>query len=202
MPQKTQSGLPLKIKSLCDKYNPSSMILNMDNSKTFTSHIAENIYKASTEHQLSLKKVNRNSKLNFYNIFKPDTKKAELLDRIKNPLHRSAISKLHLGNHGLYIETRRHTVPKTPVHLTICTLCQLNNTENETDVLFCCTLYNALRSKLYDEIVHEYNFFQDLDITSKILFLFNNTDPFVCRSLAAFVYEVMSYRKSRLFLIK
>ena len=74
MPEKTQLGMPLKVKNLCDKY-----------SKSFTSHIEE---KASTEHQLSLKKVNQ--KLNFHNIFKTDTKKAEFLDRIKNPLHRSA----------------------------------------------------------------------------------------------------------------
>ena len=107
--------MPLKIKKLCDKYNSSSMILNIDNSKTFTSHIAENILKASTEHQLSLKNVNR--KLTFYNIFKTDTKKAAFLDRIKNPLHRSAIGKLRLGNHSLYIETRRHTLPKTLKHL-------------------------------------------------------------------------------------
>ena len=201
MPEKTQSGMPLKVKNLCDKYNSSSMILSMDNSKTFTSHTVENIYKASTEYQLPLKKVNQ--KPNFSNIFKTDTKIAEFLDRIKDTLHRCAIiSKLCLGNHSLCIETGRHTVPKTPEHLRICTLCQLNNIENETHVLFSYTLYNALCSKFYDEIVHKYNFFQDLDITSKILFLFDNIDPFICRSLAAFVYNVRSYRNSRLFLIK
>ena len=199
MPEKTQSGMPLKIKNLCDKYNPSSMILNMDNSKTFTSHIKENIYKASTEHQLSLKKVNQKPK--FYNIFKTDTKIAEFLDRMKDPLHRSAITKLCLGNHSLCTETGRHTVPKTPEHLKICTPCQLNNIENEIHVLFSCTLYNALCLKFYDEVVHKYNF-QDLDITSKILFLFDNIDPFISRSLAAFVYDVRSNRNSRLFLIK
>ena len=199
MPEKTQSGMPLKVKNLCDKYNPSSTILNMDNSITFTSHIVENMYKASTEHQLSLKKVNQ--KPNFYNIFKTDTKIAEFLDRIKDPLYRSAISKLCLGNHSLCIETGRHTVPKTPEHLRSCTLCQLNNIENEIHVLFSCTLYNALCLKFYDEIVHKYNF-QDIDVTSRILFLFDNIDPFICRSLAAFVYDVRSYRNSRLFLIK
>ena len=200
MPEKTQSGMPLKVKNLCGKYNPSSMILNMDNSKTFTSHIVENIYKISTEHQVSLKKVNQ--KPNFYNIFKTGNKKAEFLDRIKDPLHRSAVSKLRLGNHSLCIETGRHTVPKTPEHLRTCTLCRLNNIKNETHVLFSCTLYNALCSKFYDEIVQKYNFFQDLNITSKLLFLFDNIGPFICRSLAASVYDIRSYRNSRLFLIK
>ena len=94
------------------------------------------------------------------------------------------------------------TVPKTPEQLRICSLCQLNNIKNETRVLFSCTLYNALCSNFYDEIIHKYNFLQDFDIISEIFFLFNNIDPFVCRSLAAFVYDVMSYRNSRLFVIK
>ena len=64
----------------------------------------------------------------------------------------------------------QHTVPKNPEHLRICTPCQLNNIENETRVLFSYMLYNALRSKFYDEILHKHNFFQDLDINSKILF--------------------------------
>ena len=56
-------------------------------------------------------------------------------------------------------------------------------------------------AQTFDEIVHKDSFFQDLDITSEIFFLFNNIDPFVCRSLAAIVYDVMSYRNSR-FVIK
>ena len=96
------------------------MMLNMDNCKTFTSHIVENMYKASTEHKVSLKKVNQ--KPNFSNIFKTDNKKAEFLDRIKDRLDRSAVSKLCLGNHSLCIEIGRHTVPKTPEHLRTCTL--------------------------------------------------------------------------------
>ena len=62
-----------------------------------------------------------------------------------------------------------------------------------------CTMPFA---QTFDEIVHKDNFFQDLDITLEIFFLFNNIDPFVCRSLAAFVYDVVSYRNSRLFVIK
>ena len=66
MPEKTQPRMPLKVKNLCDKYNLSSMILNMNNSKTFTSHIVENTYKASTEHQLTLKKVTETELLQYF----------------------------------------------------------------------------------------------------------------------------------------
>ena len=90
------------------------------------------------------------------------------------------------------IETGRYTVPKTPEHLRICSLCQANEVENECHVVFSCTLYDTLRNKFFDEIINKYNFFNDLDVKSKILFLFNNIDPFICKSVAAFIFEIMN----------
>ena len=59
--------------------------------------------------------------------------------------------------------------------------------------MFSCTLYDTLRNKFFDEIINKYNFFNDLDEKSKILFLFNNIDPFICKSVAAFIYfEIMN----------
>ena len=43
------------------------------------------------------------------------------------------------------------------------------------------------------------NFFEQLDINSKILFLFNSIDPFICRSVAGFVYEIMNSRYEKLY---
>ena len=98
-------------------------------------------------HQLLLLKSNR--KLCFYTLFKTDTKKTDSLDAIKKSLHRTAVNKFRLGNHQLHIETGRHTVPKTPEKLRICTLCQPNDIENESHFLFSCALYNNLLSKLF-----------------------------------------------------
>ena len=56
-------------------------------------------------------------------------------------------------------------------------------------------LYNdVLRNKFFDEIITKYNFFNDLDVKSKILFLFNNIDLFICKSVAAFIFEIMNCR--------
>ena len=118
----------------------------------------------------------------------------EFLDAIKNPLHRSALNKFRLGNHQLRIETERYTVLKTPEHLRICSLCQANVVENKCHVMFYCILYDKLRDKLFNEITEKYNFFKDLDERSKILFLFNNIDPFACKSVAAFIFEIMNQR--------
>ena len=57
-----------------------------------------------------------------------------------------------------------------------------------------CTLYDTLRNKFFDEIITKYNFFNDLDVKSKLLFLFNNIDPFICKSVAAFIFEIMNCR--------
>ena len=46
-----------------------------------------------------------------------------------------------------------------------------------------------------------YKFFNDLDVESKILFLFNNIDPFICKSLAAFIFETMNCRHDHLISI-
>ena len=70
------------------------------------------------------------------NTFKTDTNRTKFLGAIKNPLHRSAINKSHLGNHQLRIETGRYTVPNTREHLTFCSLCQANEVEKECHVMF------------------------------------------------------------------
>ena len=60
--------------------------------------------------------------------------------------------------------------------------------------MFYRILYDKLRDKLFNEITEKYNFFKDLDERSNILFLFNNIDPFVCKSVAVFVFEIMNQR--------
>ena len=68
-----------------------------------------------------------------------------------------------LGNHRLRIETGRYTIPKTPENLRICSLSQLNEVfENESHVMLSCTLYNKLRSKIFNEVIVNFNSFKDL----------------------------------------
>ena len=55
--------------------------------------------------------------------------------------------------------------------------------------MFSYTLYDTLLNKFLDEIIKKYNSFTNLDVKSNILFLFNNIDPFICKSVAAFIFE-------------
>ena len=60
--------------------------------------------------------------------------------------------------------------------------------------MFSCTLYDTLRNHFFDESINKYYFFNDLDVKSKILFLFNNIDPFIYKPVAAFIFEIMNRR--------
>jgi len=74
------------------------------------------------------------------------------------------------------VETGRYTVPKTPEH-------------------FSSTLYETLCNKFFhDKIIKKYDLFNDFDVKSKILFLFNNIDPFICKSVSPFNFEIMDCR--------
>ena len=89
------------------------------------------------------------------------------------------------------IETGRHTIPKTPENLRICPFCQLNEVEHEINFVFYCQLYNSLRSNFFADVNERYPIFNDLDKNLKIIFPFNNIDPFICRRTAAYVHLCM-----------
>ena len=62
----------------------------------------------------------------------------------------------------------------TPLHL--------NEIENETHFLFNCHHYSDTRKKFFNEIN---------DIYPNV----NNADPFVCRTVAAYIYDSMLKRQ-------
>ena len=57
--------------------------------------------------------------------------------------------------------------------------------------MFSCTLYDTLRNKFLDEIITKYNFFNDLDVKWKILFLIKNIYPFICKSVSVSIFEIL-----------
>ena len=154
----------------CWRARPCSpATLNENNEKLFTSHIKEKLRKVLTAHQLKL--INTNRKLNFYLSFRKDTRKNGCLDVINNPHHRIAINKFRLGNHKLRIEIGRHTIPKTPINLRICSFCHSNEVENEIHFLFSCQIHDSLRLKFFNDITDKYSLLEELDTNAKVLFL-------------------------------
>jgi hypothetical protein len=139
--------------------------------------------------------IRSNRKLVFYSSFKTDQRKSIQLDLIKNTRHRQSLAKLRSGNHNLRIETGRHCLPKIPENLRICQNCEPKDIENETHFLLECTLNKLKREKLYNDIILKYPCYSNLNKKNKILFLFNNIDPFICKKLAHFIYEAFQTRK-------
>ena len=83
---------------------------------------------------------------------------------------------------------------KASEHLRICSLCQASEVENECHVTFSCTLCDTLRNKFFMKSLTNITFFNDLDVKSKILFLFNKIDPFIRKSVAPFIFEIINCR--------
>ena len=182
-----------KTKLLCDKYNLNTPTQNCNDFKNIIPKAKQNIKTDLINHVIKLLQSNR--KLQFYSIFKKDTKHADLLNHIKNLKHKRSIAKFRIGNHNLKIETGRHSIPKTPVNLRNCNYCNSNEIEDETHFLLSCNFYTTERNKFFNELNEKYKHFIQLDNTRKIMFLFNNIDPIVCRTTAAFIYDITLKRK-------
>ena len=143
-------------------------------------------------HQMEMIRSNR--KLNFYTIFKTDVSKSEYLEHIKNQKHRKAVAKLRSGNHNLRIESGRHCTPKIPEHLRICHYCHSYEIENETHFLLYCDRYKDIRQTMIHDIKLNYPNYDELIDQNKIMFLFNNVDPFICRKLGYFIFQAFELR--------
>ena len=63
-----------------------------------------------------------------------------------------------------------------------------------------CMIY--LATNFWMKSLKKYNSFTNLDVKSNILFLFNNIDPFICKSVAAFIFEIMNCRYNHVIISK
>ena len=64
--------------------------------------------------------------------------------------------------------------------------------QDERNALFPCIFYDEIRLELKNKINSKYPFSNEFDHNSKIIFLFNNVDPFICRLISAFVFQAMN----------
>ena len=123
---------------------------------------------------------------------KTDVSRSEYLDLIKNEQHRQAVAKLRSSNHKLRIETDRYHLPKIPENLRICQLSSWNKVENEIHFLFECNLYKNLRQHFFQDVEAKYSKFVDFNESEKVIILFNNVDPYVCKKRGYYVYLSIS----------
>ena len=194
MAQENKSGLINKINLLCAQLKINKKSVNFKNPPAFLSKAENNLSVHLKNHQLNL--ICTNKKLKFYSIqFKNETKYSEFINHVKNPEHKRFASKFRIGNHNLRIESGRITIPKTPEDLRICDHCSLNSVENEMHILFHCNLYDDLRKILFIKIKDRNTSFTNHNNHDKVCFLFNNTDSYISRLTATFIFQAFERQK-------
>ena len=159
------------------------------NAQKITNHLPklkQTIITSLKNHQYNTIRSNR--KLQFYSIFKADQSSSQQLELIKNVNHRQSVAKLRCGNHDLKIETGRHCVLKISENLRICPYCSSNEVENEIHFVFLCNLHEQIRKTFFNDIILKYPEFDSLSEQNKILFLFNNIDPYICKKTRLFYF--------------
>ena len=103
-----------------------------------------------------------------------------------------------LRNHDLRVETGRHCVPNVPENLRICQNCSSSEVESEIHFLFYCNSYKCIRKTFINDIILKSDpDFNTLSERDKILFLFNNIDPFICKKLGYFIFQAFQKREQR-----
>ena len=62
-------------------------------------------------------------------------------------------------------------------------------------VLFQCDLYDDLRKILFSKINERYKLFTNYNNRDKVCFLFNNTDSYISRLTASFIFQTFERRQ-------
>ena len=95
--------------------------------------------------------MNKSPKLDFYKTLKTEFGYEPYLS-VTNQKHRSALTKLRISAHNLFIERGRYARPLIDRASRFCTFCKFNNgsheIEDESHVLLHCPLYTPIRHKI------------------------------------------------------
>ena len=127
------------------------------------------------------------SSLSLFRQFKIIFERSSYLDILTFPKYRNIISKLRLTSHKLRIETGRHE--NIERNQRICTLCNLNDLEDEFHFVLVCPFYETLRKQLipryYAQRPSMYKFIELLNTERK---------KYLC-NLASFCLKAFEMRK-------
>ena len=97
------------------------------------------------------------------------------IDIPRNRGTRKSFLKFYVSNHKLCIESGRHRRPVLLREERVCAVCTNNEIEDETHMLFSCTLYNTLREQFLLKQQHILNTtFDNYDYWLNILFTTEN----------------------------
>ena len=144
------------IRNLLDKYSENSIWSNLCKFNNTIKKVHDNLCKEfckSWFRELH-NDIRRNStdknKLRTYRLFKTDFVFEKYLVHIKNPVHRTLVTKFRISDYNIQMELARRCTPKIPADERFCKFCQ-NMVEDEFHHLILCSHYtNARKALLVD----------------------------------------------------
>ena len=109
-----------------------------------------------------------------------------------NEKYRKAISRFRSSSHQLFIETGRHTIPKTPLNERICKYCDKYEIDDEIHMTLSCTFHKTERAIFFSELPQNY-----IDLPTNELFikLLSDNNKDVVINLGKFIYNCFEQRK-------
>ena len=108
---------------------------------------------------------------------------------------RSFMAQLRFGILPIHVETGRFR--NTKLEDRICTLCQLEEIEDESHFLFRCSCYNDIRNRWLNKVITKCENFDNLTESEKLTLLFTVYH----RCTAKFIVQCYTTRKSVLYAV-
>ena len=186
---------------LLDKLNINSATLTKSNIQYKVNKEMRNIFLNFWKMQQMKYKNSDEGKLDTYYKVKDCFRREKYLD-LKHFNIRQSISKLRLSAHSLKIETGRFGQNRLSRKDRICDLCSQRNIENEMHFLIDCPFYSATREPFWNVFKRASSNFENLTPWSQFLWLVNNEESSVLKSLGTFIDLAFTLRKEKLLSMK
>ena len=135
--------------------------------------------------------LNQSESLTLYKELKQSFEMSPYLIILQNRELKRAISKLRLSSHPLNIETGRHRrIGRIDRSNRKCTLCNLNDIEDEFHFTLICPAYENIRKQYIDK------YFYNRPSVYKFIILLNSVKPKVLKNLALYIIKSFKLRDS------
>ena len=141
-----------------------------------------------------LEKISSKAKLRTYSLSKTEFAPEPYVTTFLPKFKKSLVAQLRNGILPLNIEIGRYY--RINLDERLCTLCKLNNVEDEIHILCTCTAYSHIRSKYFPVFKQNIKNFVNFDIFDKFINILTFYDS---KTIANFVQEIWNCRKTLLF---
>jgi len=134
------------------------------------------------------------NKLRSYRFLKQQFHLEPYLYNVDNVNHRTAITRLRLSSHYLNIETLRGSV--SDPNLRLCSLCTLNEKEDEEHFMLRCEAFTQHRQELLMQIQNSNNNTSAYSHSNWFIFLLTSESKQICKAVGKYISECMQIRKN------